>query len=156
MTVAVVLGLAVWSVVVGHNLPMAPSSTAESSATLSDGGNLPGSSAAPEPPTTPSPARIQVPASIQAINTIHRVPPVYPPDARANGVEGTVILEAIIAADGTVKELGVLSGDSVLASAAMTAVWQWVYEPTLLNADPVEVETTITVTFTLHEPVGAE
>jgi TonB family protein len=84
------------------------------------------------------------------------VPPVYPPDARARGVEGTVILDVIIAADGRVKELTVLSGDSVFASAAMTAVRQWVYRTTLLNGRPVEVETTVTVTFTLHEPVGAE
>jgi protein TonB len=77
---------------------------------------------------------------------------VYPPDARAKGVEGTVILDVIIAADGTVKDLTVLSGDGALAFAAVTAVQQWVFEPTLLNGEPVEVETTTAVTFTLHEP----
>lgn len=146
MTVAVFLGLTVWSVVVGHNLPgttgvplpLSQSSAARPSATLV-GGN-------------PSPKRIQVPASVQAINTIDRVPPVYPPDARAKGVEGTVILDVIIAADGTVKDLTVLSGDGALAFAAITAVQQWVFEPTLLNGEPVEVETTVAVTFTLHEP----
>lgn len=160
MTVAAFLGLTVWSVVVGHNLPgttgvplpLSQSSATRPSATLAGGGNPSGSGAAPEPQITPSPKRIQVPASVQAINTIYRVHPVYPPDARAKGVEGTVILDVIIAADGTVKDLTVLSGDGALAFAAITAVQQWVFEPTLLNGEPVEVETTVAVTFTLHEP----
>jgi protein TonB len=159
MMVAIFLGLTVRSVVVEHNLPgatgiplpLSQSSSAGPSATLV-GRNPSGSWGAPEPQITPSPKRIQVPASVQAINTTYRVPPVYPPDARAKGVEGTVILDVIIAADGTVKDLTVLSGDGALAFAAVTAVQQWVFEPTLLNGEPVEVETTTAVTFTLHEP----
>ena len=122
---------------------------------LTGGGNPSESWPAAEPQTSP-PARIKVAGDVQATKAIHMVPPVYPPDARAKGVEGTVNLGAIIDVSGTVKELTVLSGDSVLASAAMTAVRQWVYRPTLLNGRPVEVETTIRVTFTLHEPAEAK
>jgi TonB family protein len=169
MTAVIFVGLTVWSVFVGHNLhrataeqiePSAPSHPPDSSAgaelplalSRSSSARVPAlGEAAPGPQNTPPPARIKVPANVQQTKAIHMVPPVYPPDAKAKGAEGTVILDAIIAANGTVKNLTVLSGDPAFASAAITAVQQWVYKTTLLNGRPVEVDTTITLTFTLHK-----
>jgi protein TonB len=77
------------------------------------------------------------------------VRPAYPPEAKARGIQGTVKLQAIIATDGTVKELKVLGGAEDLVPASLEAVKQWVYEPTLLNGEPVEVITGIDVNYTL-------
>lgn len=77
------------------------------------------------------------------------VAPVYPPKARKNRVQGTVRLSAVIAKDGTLKELTFVSGPCILADAAMTAVRQWRYKPTIVNGEPIEVVTTIDVVFTL-------
>jgi TonB family protein len=75
--------------------------------------------------------------------------PVYPETAKIDGVEGSVVLEAIISTGGTVKRVHVLQGDSRLRSAATEAVYKWRYRPYLLNGRPVEVATTITVDFDL-------
>jgi protein TonB len=75
----------------------------------------------------------------------------YPLEARANGIEGTVRLHAIVAKDGSVLQLEVISGHPLLAQAALDAVRQWKYEPTLLNGQPVEVDTTIDVSFQLNK-----
>lgn len=75
--------------------------------------------------------------------------PVYPPEARKDRIQGTVRLSAVIARDGTIKELTFVSGPCVLAEAAMTAVRQWRYRPTILHGELVEVVTTIDVVFTL-------
>lgn len=83
------------------------------------------------------------------------VPPVYPQIAKAAHVSGTVVLHTIIAKDGSVKDLKVISGPDFLVGAAMDAVKQWTYRPTLLNGQPVEVDTTITVIFTLDETSSA-
>jgi periplasmic protein TonB len=82
---------------------------------------------------------------------IHRVEPVYPMIARNMRLSGVVRLRAIIATDGSVQHLEVLSGSEFLARAARQAVEQWRYRPTLLNGVPVEVETYITVTFVLGD-----
>jgi periplasmic protein TonB len=81
---------------------------------------------------------------------VRRVQPEYPPLARAAHVSGTVQLRAIIARDGTVRELQVMSGNPLLLQAARAAVLQWRYRPTLLNGEPVEVETYITANFVLE------
>jgi len=81
---------------------------------------------------------------------MNRVQPQYPPLARQARVSGTVKLHAIIAKDGTVQELQVISGHPLLIQAALDAVRQWRYRPTLLNTEPVEVDTTIDVIFTLN------
>jgi protein TonB len=81
---------------------------------------------------------------------MNRVQPQYPPLARQARVSGTVKLHAIIAKDGTVQELQVISGHPLLIQAALDAVRQWRYRPTLLNSEPVEVDTTIDVIFTLN------
>lgn len=79
-----------------------------------------------------------------------KVIPQYPPIAREMGIEGTVILQASISKTGTIENLRVVSGPELLRRAAIDAVSQWRYRPYLLNGDPVEVETTVNVQFTLH------
>ena len=80
---------------------------------------------------------------------VHEVKPVYPPLARQARIQGTVMLEAIIGKDGSIENLRVVSGHPMLAPAALEAVRQWRYRPYMLNREPVEVETQITVNFVL-------
>jgi protein TonB len=89
---------------------------------------------------------------VQALNLIRKVTPMYPPDARAEGVEGTVLLRAIVSKIGSLLSIVPVntSIDPRLVSAAVGAVSQWQYQPTLLNGEPVEVITTITVSFRLN------
>jgi len=115
--------------------------------------------AAPPPPPPPPPAvkkeapvqRIKVGGNVQAAMVLKRVQPVYPALAKSARVSGVVHLAAIIAKDGTIQELHSLGGPALLITAAMDAVKQWVYRPTLLNGEPVQVETTIDVNFTLNQ-----
>jgi len=95
--------------------------------------------------------RIRVSGNIMQGQIIHSVAPVYPPIARAAQVVGTVVLHAIIATDGSVKQLDVVSGPPLLVQAALDAVKQWRYRPTELNAQPIEIDTTIQVVFTLGD-----
>jgi protein TonB len=78
---------------------------------------------------------------------LHKVEPKYPTIALAARIMGTVLLKAVISRDGEIKELQVVSGHPILIPAAIDAVKQWRYRPYLLNGEPVEVETNITVTF---------
>ena len=80
---------------------------------------------------------------------IHRVEPAYPPLAKAARIQGTVQLQAIISRQGTIQNLQVLSGHPMLVTAAVEAVRQWRYRPYILNGEPVEVETQVTVNFVL-------
>jgi TonB family protein len=91
---------------------------------------------------------LKVAGGVIAGQLISKVDPIYPPIARAAHVGGTVVLHAVIGKDGTVQQLAVLSGPPMLVGSAMDAVRQWVYQPYLLNGDPVEVDTTITVNYT--------
>ena len=75
--------------------------------------------------------------------------PIYPPDAKAAGIQGSVVLDAVIGKDGIIYSLNLVSGPPELTKSAWEAVKQWTYKPYLLNGDPVAVETTITVTFAL-------
>jgi len=88
---------------------------------------------------------------VQQANLIKQPKPVYPPLAKAARVQGTVKFQATISKDGTIENLQLLSGPPLLVQAAMQAVQQWQYKPTLLNGDPVEVITTIDVNFTLSQ-----
>ncbi len=99
------------------------------------------------------PGAIQVGGSVQQTKIIHMVRPAYPPVAKAAGIEGAVLLEAVIAADGSLRSLRVMNSqiDSDLAKSAVEAVSQWRYQPTLLNGQPVDVITQITVNFTLSK-----
>jgi len=80
---------------------------------------------------------------------LQKTMPVYPPIAKAARVQGTVVLQATISKTGTIEGLHVLSGPAMLQQAAVDAVRSWRYRPYLLNGDPVEVETTVNVVFTL-------
>ena len=100
-------------------------------------------------PKVAAPARIRVSAGVQQGNLISQVKPSYPPIAKAARISGTVILQAEISKQGTIENLHVLSGHPMLVQSALDAVKQWRYKPYLLNGEPVPVETTITVNFTL-------
>jgi periplasmic protein TonB len=82
-------------------------------------------------------------------NIIYRVQPAYPPIARLARVQGTVELRAIVSKAGTIENLVVVSGPPTLVKSAIEAVRQWRYRPYLLNNEPIEVETEITVNFVL-------
>jgi protein TonB len=94
--------------------------------------------------------RIAVGGRVQDALIIHKVIPVYPPLARQARLSGTVRFTAIIARDGTIQNLTLVSGNPMLVPAAMDAVRQWRYRPTLLNGDPVEVIAPIEVIFILN------
>jgi protein TonB len=81
---------------------------------------------------------------------IKRVQPKYPPSALAAHAQGAVQIEATINKEGNVVNLKVLSGDPVLAKAALEAVRQWRYKPYYLDGDPVEIQTQITVNFKVN------
>lgn len=81
---------------------------------------------------------------------VHRVEPAYPTLARSARVQGEVVLSAIIDTNGQITNLQLVSGHPMLVPAAITAVREWRYKPYLLNGQPVEVETTITVIFSLQ------
>ena len=96
--------------------------------------------------------RIRVGGNVKAANLVSQVRPVYPESAQNAGVEGTVHLQGIISADGTLQGLRVVSSnDRDLANAALEAVSQWRYQPTLLNNEPVQVLTEIDVEFKLSQ-----
>jgi len=101
---------------------------------------------APEP--APS-KRIHLAARVVEANLIHDVMPAYPPEAGRARIEGTVVLQAVIGKDGSVQDVRVESGLPILAQAAVDAVKQWRYRPYLLNGEPVEVDSRITIDFTL-------
>jgi TonB family protein len=105
------------------------------------------------PPATPAspPMRIRIGGNVQQPKMTHQVQPVYPELAKAARIEGTVLLHAVIAKDGSIAELTYVSGPALLMRAAMDAVRQWRYKPTLLNGQPVEVDTTISVIFALGD-----
>jgi protein TonB len=101
--------------------------------------------------TAPAPKRIRVPAGMAEANLIHDVAPNYPPEAGRARIEGTVVLLAVIGKDGTVQDVRVKSGLQVLAQAAIEAVKQWRYRPYLVNGEPVEIDSQITINFTLSK-----
>jgi protein TonB len=82
-------------------------------------------------------------------NLIRRVQPAYPALARSARIQGTVVLQAVISKTGAIENLKVLTGHPILVPAAIEAVSQWRYRPYILNNEPVEVETQITVNFSL-------
>ncbi len=106
---------------------------------------------APQPPAPAAHAPVRVGGNVQAAKLVHQVRPVYPPLARQARISGTVRLEAVISRSGLIESLQVMSGHPLLTQAALDAVRQWVYQPTLLNNVPVEVLTQIDVNFKLSE-----
>jgi protein TonB len=110
--------------------------------------------APPQPPATSAPvprAPISISQGVQLALLIHRVEPIYPIIAKQSHVQGTVQIRAIIARDGSVEQLEVLSGPPLLVRAARDAVLLWRFHPTLLNGEPVEVQTYFTVVFHLGQ-----
>ena len=112
----------------------------------------------PKPPAPPPPRPVekQPPlvrrgGDVQMANVIRRMDPVYPPLAKQARVQGVVELVGIIGIDGRIRQLTVKAGHPLLVKAAVDAVSQWLYRPTLLNGEPVEVEAPITVTFRLSQ-----
>ena len=96
-----------------------------------------------------SPQAEPVGPSVMAGQIITKVAPIYPPLARQARIQGNVVLKVRISKTGDVENLQLYSGHPMLAPAAIEAVKQWKYKPYLLNGDPVEVSTTVTVNFTL-------
>ncbi len=88
-------------------------------------------------------------ANVMAGSVVNRFPPIYPPDAKQAKVQGAVVMKAIIGKQGEVQSLSVLSGPEPLRQSATDAVKRWTYKPYLLNGQPTEVSTTITVTYSL-------
>jgi protein TonB len=109
----------------------------------------------PPPPAAPAqhiPAKpLRVGGEVMEARIIKRVMPVYPEIAKRSRVSGRVRLMSVIAADGTIQKLQVTEGHPLLVAAALEAVRQWVYKPTLLNGQPVEVQAPIEVIFTLAQ-----
>jgi TonB family protein len=98
-----------------------------------------------------APSKIHVKSDIMSGQKISGENPKYPPDARAKKIQGAVVLDVIIGKDGTVENIRVQKTPAEsLAKSAMEAVRTWRYRPYLLNGDPIEVETTVNVVFTLE------
>jgi protein TonB len=106
---------------------------------------------APQTSKPASPLRIRVGGIVSAARLIYQPKPEYPQLARITRTEGAVEFEAVIGKDGTIEELKVLRGHPLLVKAALDAVREWRYQPTLLNGEPIEVVTEITVNFKLAE-----
>jgi protein TonB len=125
---------------------------------LGGSGGLGGIGIAPPPPPPP-PVKVvptqtgplRVGGQVQAANLIKKITPAYPTLAKSARIQGTVRFTAIIGKDGTIQNLQLVSGHPMLVAAATEAVKQWVYKPTLLNNEPVEVITQIDVNFTLSQ-----
>jgi len=108
---------------------------------------------APPPPPPPKPAtpkRIRVGGQVESAKVVFGPQPEYPQIAKMARVQGVVRLAAVISENGTIQDLRLISGPPLLVKAAMDAVSRWRYQPTLLNGDPVQVETEIDVNFTLQ------
>jgi periplasmic protein TonB len=103
----------------------------------------------PLPPTPARPRNIRTSVMMEG-NLIHRVEPLYPVIAKQIRLEGSVVLNAIISREGNIERVEIAGGPGLLAVAAREAVRQWKYKPYLLNGEPVEVETQITVNFVLQ------
>jgi TonB family protein len=99
---------------------------------------------------TKTPRQLSVPAAVMSRNLTNKAVPIYPPAAKKAKIQGTVVLGAVIGKDGNIKSLRVLSGPSELQQSALDAVRQWTYKPYLLNGDPIEVETTVNIVYSLQ------
>ncbi|MGH9675820.1 MAG: energy transducer TonB [Candidatus Acidiferrum sp.] len=98
----------------------------------------------------PKVTRVRMGGNVMTALLKKKVGPKYPREAREKGLQGTVRLHVIISKQGKVQQLEVVSGDPILAESASEAVRQWEYRPTLLNGQPVEVDTTVDVIFSFN------
>jgi TonB family protein len=99
--------------------------------------------------TAPPPPHIA--GGVIAGSRLSYVQPIYPPEAKAAKLSGTVLLHAIIGKDGTIESLTVISGPDAFLKSALDAVHQWTYKPYLLNGEPTAVDTTITINYSLKK-----
>jgi periplasmic protein TonB len=102
------------------------------------------------PPKVAAPTKIRVSSGVVAGNKISGPNPTYPQIAKTARIQGQVVLQATISKQGTIQGLHAISGPPMLYQSAIDAVRQWRYKPYILNGEPVEVETTIDVNFTLN------
>lgn len=102
-----------------------------------------------QPGAPARPERVRISQGVTQGRLLLKVAPKYPRIARGARIQGQVVLSAIISKTGEIEDLALVSGHPMLVPAAIEAVKQWRYRPYLLNGGPVEVETTITVTFLL-------
>ena len=109
--------------------------------------SLTGKSGSGVPQSSPEGHAARISGGVMAGNILSRVNPTYPKEARAAGVSGSVVLHAIIGKDGSIENLSVISGPDELRASAIDAVRQWTYRPYILNGEPVDVDTTITVNY---------
>jgi protein TonB len=100
-------------------------------------------------PDKPAPQRVRVSQGVTSGLLVHKVTPQYPALAKQARIQGSVVLHAVIGKDGKVQNLQVVSGHPMLTQAAIQAVKEWRYKPYFLNGQPVEVDTNITVNFSL-------
>jgi protein TonB len=100
-------------------------------------------------PKVATPQRVRVSSGVSTGMLVRKVQPTYPPLARQARIQGAVVLQAQISKNGDIENLQLISGHPMLAPAAIEAVKQWKYKPYLLNGEPVEVETTVQVNFSL-------
>jgi protein TonB len=98
------------------------------------------------PPAAVAPVRV---SHISEGNLLRKILPAYPPLARSARIQGQVVLQAVISKQGSIENLRVVAGHPMLVPAAIEAVRQWLYRPYVLNNEPVEVETQVTVNFSL-------
>jgi protein TonB len=105
----------------------------------------------PPPPSDKQTKRISVGGAVQQAMLQSKVDPCYPPLARQMRRSGQVRIHALISIEGNVESLQVIDGDPLFIQCSMDAVRQWKYKPTALNGVPVEVETVITVVYTLNQ-----
>jgi TonB family protein len=142
-----------------NGLPVAVSTTITINFSLGDRSTA-GAGAAEGPDTRPaagvafeqSPNAVRVSTGVMAGLLLHKVAPVYPSEAKAARVSGSVVLHATISKTGTVGNLQVVSGPEMLRASAMDSVRQWIYKPYLLKGQPVDVETQIIVNYNFTGP----
>jgi protein TonB len=119
-------------------------------------GSVPSAAPPPPPqvkeaPKVVTPKSIRVGGNVMAAKLIRQPKPVYPPLAKQARIQGTVRFNAVIGKDGTIQNLTLVSGHPLLVPSAQDAVRQWLYQPTTLNGEAVEVVTQIDVNFTLSQ-----
>jgi TonB family protein len=134
------------------NFTLSGKSAAEGIAGNAPGGVPPGlTSSEPEDADHPVPQRARVSPGVMQGLLVNMVRPEYPADAKDQNIQGVVLLKVIIDKEGNVDNTQLISGHPLLAPAAIEAVKQWKYKPYLLNGNPIEVESQVTVNFTLAE-----
>jgi TonB family protein len=113
--------------------------------------NEPAPPPAQDAPKPPRPRRVRLAQGVAEKFIVKKVPPKYPDEARAEHVQGTVLLRTEIGTDGNVESVELISGHPLLAPAAIDAVKQWKFKPFLLNRQPIAIETQMLISFTLSQ-----